>query len=76
MYLIQTDAASQMGTLLIGALVSLIILYYIIKDAVRSGTKEMRQQLALQNNLKMQEMKKSGHTDDELKTAMSKALIK
>jgi hypothetical protein len=51
---------------LIAGIISLIIMYYIIKDAVISGTKELLKEMKLNNDFKMQELRKQGFTEDEI----------
>jgi hypothetical protein len=65
MYLLQAEANDIPFMLFIGIL-SLIIFYYIIRGAVSSGTKELKDQLRLQNKLKVREMKREGYTNEEI----------
>ncbi len=53
-------------TIIISAIISLIIMFYLIKGAVSSGTKEMRDQLVIQNRLKSKQLFEAGISRDEL----------
>lgn len=71
MYLIQlipTDTGSMIAIMVISYLISIWILYAVIKAAVKSGTKDILTQLRFQNNLKVEEMMKEGYSIDRLKT--------
>jgi hypothetical protein len=46
--------------------ITLLILYVIIKAAVKDGMKETHQLLRNIGNLKIQELKKDGFTDQEI----------
>ncbi|HVG40483.1 MAG TPA: hypothetical protein VM888_02635 [Chitinophagaceae bacterium] len=69
---ISTELA--VGTLFLVFIVALLVTYFLVKDAVNSGTKEVKQQLMLQNNLTIRQMMKDGFTEEEIKDAMNKAI--
>jgi hypothetical protein len=69
MYLLQASGDNFL-VLLMGSLLSLLILYYVIKGAVKSANEPLRFQLRLQNNLKIQEMMNEGR-EEQVKKAMA-----
>lgn len=60
---------------IVGWILGLIVLYVLIKSAVTSGTEKMHNQLRLQNNLKIEEMKRSGVPEETIKEAINKSLV-
>ncbi len=58
---------------IISLLLSLAVMYYIIRGAVIDGTAGMRKQFELQNWLKVDEMRKAGFDDAILKEHITKA---
>lgn len=65
MYLLQSTPGENAFYFFV-AILSLVIFYFIIRGAVASGTKEVRNQLRLQNKLKVREMRKLGYSDEEI----------
>jgi hypothetical protein len=51
---------------LFGSLVYFVIIYMLIRGAVSSANKEMSQHIQFLARLKMREMKKNGHTFEEI----------
>lgn len=57
---------------LIAGIISLIIMYYIIKDAVISANKDLLKETKIQNDLKILDLKKTGTTDEEISEIVNK----
>jgi hypothetical protein len=77
MYLLDTDPQAE-GLIIfasvLGIGLSLWIFHAIIKAAVKSGTKDLKNQLRLQNNLKINEMAKNGYPEEELRALKDRTL--
>jgi|GEM_PF-2769036 len=73
MYLLQASGDDSLTYIFLG-LISLLITYFIIREAVSSGTRRLYEQQWLANKLKIEEMKKAGHTNEELRDAVQKVL--
>lgn len=43
--------------------ISILIFYYIVRDAVRDANKDLLNEMKIQNDLKIIEMKKQGSTE-------------
>lgn len=43
--------------------ISILIVYYIVRDAVRDANKDLLNEMKIQNDLKIIEMKKQGSTE-------------
>jgi hypothetical protein len=56
----------------IAGIISLVIMYYIIKDAVISANKDLLKEMKLNNDFKMQELKRQGFTEDEINGMIQK----
>lgn len=74
MYLLQSSSETMPLIMFIGALVSLGILYLIIRAAVKDGTESLRTQIRFQNNLRIRELQQNGMSDEDITAAMSDAL--
>ena len=56
----------------IAAIINLIIFYFIIKAGVRSGSSEVERALHIMINMKAEEMKKQGFTDEDIATIIKR----
>lgn len=56
----------NIGYLIVGSIIWLIIMYYLISSAVRAGNKKQMFLLKMQNRMLMKRMIKEGFTVDEI----------
>lgn len=67
MYFTEIDPGALVIMYILGAGLTLVILFLIIKGAVKSGTSDLLTQLKFHNNLKCEEMQKNGWEFDRLR---------
>lgn len=73
MYILQISNSQYIAYSILGLFIFCLVLYFIIRGAVKDGTNDLKQQLRLLNNFKLEEMRKKGYNEEELKAIIKKA---
>ena len=73
MHLLQLSRGPIIIASIIGGGIFFVILFYAVRAAVKEGTEGLRIQLRLFNNFKLEQMRRQGYTEDELKLIIEKA---
>ena len=66
------DQDTLQMSLIVAGVISLVILYFIIKGAARAGNSEVERLLRIIINMKSEEMKKQGFTNDEISSIINR----
>jgi hypothetical protein len=73
MYLLQINQSDILLYIVIGAVIYLIITYYLIKIAIENATRGILKQLLIQNNLLVEALKKQGLDKEKVNDLVSYA---